>query len=511
MTETARLTGAGTLGARPTSRRPALRRAASDRRWRRVLPLGAAAGDVAAVALGTTAAVRLRYGGSVPQLGLGDDRSVGYLVAGAAIAATWPAVVAAHGGYRTSVVGSGPPELVRVLRAALALLAALAVAHLVLGTDVSARLVVLVVTLTVLCTLASRLVVGRVVARARARHRWVQRAVLLGPSPDTRALADHLRSMPALGLEVVGACPTDGHRNGRGNGNGSRSRNANGNGNGNGNGHGGSTGVLGMVAAAGADVLAVTGATSAEHLRALAWELEPAGIDLLVAPVVGLTAPRVAVEPLAGTPVLRVEPCRLTAWRLVAKNVVDRAGAALLLVVLAPVLVACALAIRLTRSGPALYRQPRVGRHGTTFELLKFRTMVAGAEARLAELAHRNESDGLLFKIRDDPRITPVGRLLRRTSLDELPQLWNVLRGDMSLVGPRPLPVPAAAFVGSARRRLRVKPGLTGLSQVSGRSELSWDETVRIDAHYVDNWSLGLDLLVLLRTPLAIVKGTGAY
>jgi exopolysaccharide biosynthesis polyprenyl glycosylphosphotransferase len=505
MTGTARLTGAGNLGARRTSRRPEVPRVVPDRRWRRGLPLAAVAGDVAAVALGTTAAVRLRYGGSVPELRLGDDRSVGYLVAGAAIAAAWPAVIAAHGGYGRGVVGSGPPELVRVLRAALALFAALAVAHLLLGTDVPARLVVLVVTLTVPCTLASRFLVGRVVAHARLRHRWVQRAVLLGSERDTRALADRLRRAPAPGVEVVGACRPEGHGNGSSNGNGS------GNGHRPGNGHGGSTGVLGMLTAAGADVLAVTGATSAEDVRALAWEIEPAGIDLLVAPIVDLTAPRVAVEPLAGVPVLRVERCRLTAWRLVVKNAVDRVGAALLLVVLSPVLVVCALAIRLTSPGPALYRQPRVGRHGTTFELLKFRTMIVGADARVGELADRNESDGLLFKIRDDPRITPVGRLLRRTSLDELPQLWNVLRGDMSLVGPRPLPVPASAFVGGARRRLRVKPGLTGLSQVSGRSELSWDETVRIDAHYVDNWSLGLDLLVLLRTPLAIVKGNGAY
>jgi lipopolysaccharide/colanic/teichoic acid biosynthesis glycosyltransferase len=145
------------------------------------------------------------------------------------------------------------------------------------------------------------------------------------------------------------------------------------------------------------------------------------------------------------------------------------------------------------------------------FSFLKFRTMVCDADALLPGLSDRNESDGLLFKIHDDPRVPAVGRLLRRYSIDELPQLWNVVRGDMSLVGPRPLPVSPDAFTGDARRRLRVKPGITGLWQVSGRSKLSWDETVRLDMDYVDRWSLVLDLKILLRTPAAVVRARGAY
>jgi lipopolysaccharide/colanic/teichoic acid biosynthesis glycosyltransferase len=193
------------------------------------------------------------------------------------------------------------------------------------------------------------------------------------------------------------------------------------------------------------------------------------------------------------------------------KRVVDVVGAALLIVLLAPVLMAATLAVLLDSPGPVIFRQPRTGRHGKSFLVLKLRTMRAGSERRRAALAQRNESDGHLFKIRDDPRVTAVGRWLRRFSLDELPQLFNVLTGDMSLVGPRPLPQEDSAFTGPARRRLEVRPGITGLWQISGRSDLSWEETLRLDLTYVDSWSLRLDLSILARTPRAVLRGDGAY
>jgi lipopolysaccharide/colanic/teichoic acid biosynthesis glycosyltransferase len=161
--------------------------------------------------------------------------------------------------------------------------------------------------------------------------------------------------------------------------------------------------------------------------------------------------------------------------------------------------------------GPAFFRQSRVGREGKVFKVIKFRTMYPDAEDRLAHLVDQNETDGLLFKIKDDPRITPVGRMLRRTSLDELPQLINVVKGEMSLVGPRPLPADDGDFLGDVRRRLLVRPGMTGLWQVSGRSELSWDDAVRLDLYYVDNWSLAFDLLILWRTVGVVFGRRGAY
>lgn len=194
-----------------------------------------------------------------------------------------------------------------------------------------------------------------------------------------------------------------------------------------------------------------------------------------------------------------------------AKRVIDVTGAVVMIVLLAPVLIAAAVAVALDSRGPVLFRQCRTGRHGREFHVLKLRAMRVGSERQRQALAGSNETDGHLFKIREDPRITSTGRWLRRFSLDELPQLFNVLMGHMSLVGPRPLPLEDSAFTGDARHRLLVRPGLTGLWQISGRSDLSWDETLRLDLKYVDTWSLRLDLLILARTPAAVLRGNGAY
>jgi exopolysaccharide biosynthesis polyprenyl glycosylphosphotransferase len=192
------------------------------------------------------------------------------------------------------------------------------------------------------------------------------------------------------------------------------------------------------------------------------------------------------------------------------KTCSDRVLALLIALALGPVLLGIALLVRLDSKGPAIYRQERIGLGGTTFECLKFRTMRVGADRELASL--QSESDGLLFKVRADPRITRVGRVLRRYSLDELPQLFNVLGGSMSLVGPRPpLGTEAAEYGHDVQRRLLVKPGMTGLWQVSGRSDLSWAESVRLDLYYVENWSPYLDLQLLARTVVAVVAGRGAY
>jgi exopolysaccharide biosynthesis polyprenyl glycosylphosphotransferase len=194
------------------------------------------------------------------------------------------------------------------------------------------------------------------------------------------------------------------------------------------------------------------------------------------------------------------------------KAAFDKVTALLALILLAPVLAAIAVAIRLSDRGPAFYQQARVGRDGRCFTLYKFRTMVVGADQQKAQLAAFNQADGALFKIRQDPRVTRVGAWLRHWSLDELPQLFNVLRGDMSLVGPRPaLPEEAARYACHVRRRLVVKPGITGLWQVSGRSDLPWDEAVRLDIRYVENWSFALDLQILWKTGSAVIRRSGAY
>ena len=274
--------------------------------------------------------------------------------------------------------------------------------------------------------------------------------------------------------------------------------------------------VLGLVRELGADTIAVCGSAGAEpgELRRLAWQLEGTGIDLVVAPqLTDIAGPRVHIRPVEGLPLLHVEEPKLSGMAWLVKNVMDRVLAALLLLVLLSPLFAVIVAADLARRdrGPAFFRQARVGREGKVFRVLKFRTMYTDAEDRLAHLVDQNESDGLLFKIKDDPRITPVGRFLRKTSLDELPQLINVLKGEMSLVGPRPLPADDGDFLGDVRRRLLVRPGMTGLWQVSGRSELSWDDAVRLDLYYVDNWSLAFDLVILWRTVGVVFGRRGAY
>ena len=225
-----------------------------------------------------------------------------------------------------------------------------------------------------------------------------------------------------------------------------------------------------------------------------------------------VTPERMTVRPLGRHPVVYLEPARRFGWRAVAKRVFDVVLSTLGLVVVSPVLGVSAIAIKVTSRGPVLFRQERVGRDGRTFEVLKLRTMVVDAEDRLADLMARNESDGPLFKLRDDPRITKVGRVLRKLSIDELPQLWNVVRGDMSLVGPRPaLPREVDEWNEELHERLRVRPGITGMWQVSGRSDSGFSEYQRLDLFYVDNWSIVIDLGILVRTIPAVISGRGAH
>jgi exopolysaccharide biosynthesis polyprenyl glycosylphosphotransferase len=270
-----------------------------------------------------------------------------------------------------------------------------------------------------------------------------------------------------------------------------------------------------LAAAVGADTIAVTNdeVLGRDGLRRLAWRLQESELQLLLAPALtDVAGPRVSVRPLAGLPLLHVGAPSFSGTRHVVKTTFDRLLAGLAVTVLLPVVLVIALAIKLDSSGPVLYRQERVGLRGQRFACLKFRSMVQDAEARLASLRQADQGNGMLFKMRNDPRVTRVGRFLRRYSLDELPQLLNVLEGSMSLVGPRPpLQSEVDRYESDVRRRLLVKPGITGLWQVSGRSDLPWEESVRLDLYYVENWSPLLDLTIMARTVSAVVRARGAY
>ena len=251
---------------------------------------------------------------------------------------------------------------------------------------------------------------------------------------------------------------------------------------------------------------------TSRRLHHLAWDLEGTGAELVVDPgLMEIAGPRLHVAAVDGQPLLRLTEPAFTGVPRVIKAAADRLASGLLLLLLAPVLVALAIAVR-SDGGPVFYRQSRVGKDGKHFTMVKFRSMVVNADQIRAGLESDNEGAGPLFKLRQDPRVTPVGVILRKYSLDELPQLLNVLSGSMSLVGPRPpLPEEVASYSRDAQRKLLVKPGLTGLWQISGRSDLCWEESVRLDLRYVENWSLALDALIIWKTIGAVLRGTGAY
>jgi exopolysaccharide biosynthesis polyprenyl glycosylphosphotransferase len=423
-----------------------------------------------------------------------------YLLFSLVLPPIWLISVWLAGGYDSRFIGVGSDEFRRVMNAGVCLTAAVAIAAYAAKAELARGYVVVALPLLTFFDVFVRFRLRKRLHRQRKLGGCMRRVVVVG-HPDVIAdLAAMLRQDTHHGLSVVAACavgpdqPTeiDGIPVIGGLGN-----------------------VVGAVEKFGADTVAVLACPEmiGARLRDLAWALEKNGTDLCVAPaLLDVAGPRTTIRPAAGLPLLHVDHPEFTGARRLIKEAFDRALAGISLLLLAPLLVTIATAIRLDDGGPALFRQSRVGKDGRTFTVFKFRTMVVDAEARRAQLAALNETGGVLFKMRKDPRVTRVGQWLRRWSLDELPQLINVLRGDMSLVGPRPpLPDEVARYVDHVRRRLAVKPGITGLWQVSGRSNLSWDESVRLDLRYVENWSLMLDLQILWKTLSAVMGGSGAY
>jgi exopolysaccharide biosynthesis polyprenyl glycosylphosphotransferase len=425
---------------------------------------------------------------------------VSYLVFAIVMPAFWCVSVALAGGYEARFIGAGSDEFRRVLNGGVALAAGVAIASYSLKLDFARGYVLIALPSAAAFDLTARYRLRKRLHRMRSVGSCMQRVVAVGHAPAVADLIATLGRDKYNGLSVVGACLAGRSMLGE------------------------IAGVpvfggLGRVSAAvkqfGADTVAVLACPemSGIRLRELAWELEETGTDLCVAPaLIDVAGPRTTIRPVAGLPLLQLDHPELAGGKQVIKAVFDRLAAGLALVVLAPLFVVIALAIRLDDRGPVFFMQTRVGRDGRTFRLFKFRTMVVDAEQRRLEFEALNEGAGVLFKMRKDPRVTKAGALLRRWSLDELPQLFNVVIGDMSLVGPRPaLPREVARYGDHMRRRLVVKPGITGLWQVSGRSGLSWEESFRLDLRYVDNWSIMLDVQILWKTFSAVVRGSGAY
>uniref|UniRef100_UPI0031598E8A sugar transferase n=1 Tax=Corynebacterium sp. 52A TaxID=2080502 RepID=UPI0031598E8A len=271
-----------------------------------------------------------------------------------------------------------------------------------------------------------------------------------------------------------------------------------------------------LVQRTGADTVAITGAYTIglQGMRELSWDLEELNVDILVAPgIIDVAGPRILVRPVAGIPLIHVDKPRYRGASRLGKLLLDKIGACLLILLFSPVLLICALGVKLTSRGPVFYVAERLGLNNQPFGMVKFRSMVIDADKMKEHLRMQNEcKDGVLFKIKDDPRVTRFGKFLRRFSLDELPQLFNVLGGSMSLVGPRPpLREEVMQYDPFVARRMLVRPGMTGLWQVSGRSNLTWEQSVRLDLSYVENWSLLTDIHILWSTAHAVLSRDGAY
>jgi exopolysaccharide biosynthesis polyprenyl glycosylphosphotransferase len=458
---------------------------------------------VRAVVSDAAAALGAGLLGVVAPVGVADTAR--RLVVAVVLPVLWVGMLFLCHGYTRRFVGSTAEEYRAVARAVTYLALATAVGSYLTMYQFSRGIVAVVIPSLLVLGLLARRQLRWWLYHQRAVGREVQRTVVIGDVRTVGRMVRQIRIARTEGMHVVAAC-VSGLDTGT-----DRPSQVEG------------VPVFGYPAEAmqaidlfDAEVVAVSSDPdlSGTALRRLAWSLEERGVDLVVAPgLFEVAGPRLSIRPAAGMPLLHVERPSMSGIRRVVKAVVDRLLTLGVVLLALPVLLAIGVAIRLDSTGPVLFRQKRVGEGGREFEMFKFRTMVVDAEQRLGQLRTTADAGNeILFKMRRDPRITRVGATLRRFSLDELPQLINVMRGEMSLIGPRPpLPGEVALYEDDVVRRLRVKPGLTGLWQVSGRSDLSWEESVRLDLWYVDNWSLVLDLQILGRTAKAVLLGHGAY
>lgn len=475
---------------RPTGRHG---RTLWQRRYSRMLTIS----DTLVVSAAVAVAHFVRFGSTADE---------GYLPITAGLVVGWLVALAAFGTRSTRVVGAGTEEYRLVLSASLRLFGLVAIGVLLLQADLSRGYLAIALPVGILGLLVTRRWWRKWLLHERKEGRSMSSVLVVGSAAAATGLVSALERDRTSGYRVVGICAPDaatapdfvtvrdravpvlGDEHS----------------------------VLDAVRLSGADTVAVT---ATEHLgpvglRKLLWALEPHDVDLVVAPgVVDVSGSRMVLRPAADLSLITVEKPQYDGAAKFTKRAFDIAFAGLALLVCSPLFVVIAIAIKCTSKGPVFHRSERMGLDGQPFEMIKFRSMVVDAESHLAALVEQNDSvGGMLFKMRDDPRVTRVGKVIRRSSLDELPQFINVLKQDMSVVGPRPpLRRETDRYDSQVRRRLLVKPGVTGLWQVSGRSDLSWEESVRLDLSYVENWSMTQDLLIIARTLGAVSRRSGAY
>lgn len=428
----------------------------------------------------------------------------GYTYFSLVIAALWMGALGLYRSRDSRVLGIGTDEYKRVISATVGLLGLLAIVILIFKVDVARGYFALAVPLGVVGLIGSRWTLRQWLTKQRTKGHYLSRVIVLGTHKDVHYVVNQIHQKSGAAYEVVGAALPVGD---------SRTRV-----------------VVGNVAVPvvsdthavvdavrqfGADAVIVAGHVKggSKFVQQLGWKLEESRTELVLA--TGLTnvaGPRIHSRPVEGLPLMHVELPQYVGTKHMVKRLFDIALSLAALIVLLPVFVVLAILIHRDSPGPIIFRQERVGRAGKHFLMYKFRSMVATAEDDLPALLDRNEGAGLLFKLEHDPRVTRIGSILRHYSLDELPQFWNVLRGQMSLVGPRPpLPSEVQSYKSRVHRRLYIKPGVTGMWQINGRSQLNWQDSVRLDLYYVENWSLAGDIIILWRTVKMLFKPVGAY
>lgn len=476
----------------------------TDSNWRVRTPRVLRLVDAFVVTWAVAGAFVVRFGLESNVVNSGQE--LGYAIFSVALACSWWIMLGAWNTRQSRILGAGADEYKRVAAASLWLFGLVAIISYVFRIDTARGYVGVAFPVGLAGLLLARWLLRQHLSVNRQNGRSMSRLMLLGGSSAVAHLASSLDRAKHSGYQPVAAytpgphetaaveaesgLPVLGYRPD-------------------------TFSILEAIDACKADAVAVSAGVQLhpQTLRHLGWELAARNIGLIMAPALtDIAGPRIHTQQVAGLPLIHVTTPSLEGGQRVAKRLFDIITAAALLTVAFPVMAFLALLVKLDGPGPILFRQERVGMEGERFSMLKFRSMVPDAEDRLADLVHKNEGNGVLFKIKDDPRITRVGGFLRKYSLDELPQLFNILGGSMSLVGPRPpLPREVESYEHDVRRRLLVKPGLTGLWQVSGRSNLSWQDSVRLDLYYVENWSLAGDLVIILRTVRAVFHSTGAY
>lgn len=484
---------------------PRVRRSAAT--WEHRFTRRLALTDLAAVIIAVVVSQLLWFGLQSKELQVTAAQvgsfTVGYTTVSIALIAGWLIALSVVATRDAKIVGSGSSEYRRVVDATFRLFGLVAILMYLLKSDLGRGYFLTALPVGLLLLFVGRWSQRQWLVAQRRRGAFLHRALLVGNRDKMEHVADTvLREGANSGLSLVGALTKHG-----------------------------SVGipltddipvlgdysdVLPTIDAIDVDTLIFTGADdlSPRALRELGWELESRGVDLIVAPsLTDVAGPRIHARPVAGLPLIHVDYPAFEGTKYYAKRTFDVLGAIALIVVSSPVMLAVAIAVKLSSPGAIFYRQERIGIDGAPFGMLKFRSMIANADADLLSLLdQQGTSDRPLFKVENDPRITSVGRFIRRFSLDEIPQFFNVLVGDMSLVGPRPQrEAEVALYDHWSSRRLLVKPGITGLWQVSGRSDLAWEDAVRLDLYYVENWSLTGDIVILWRTARAVIAPTGAY